>query len=106
MAVVYLFARTLDLRGPPFNTLAFVAGLLVATDPLIVADPAFLLTFGATLAILLVVPVITTYNAEPAEHAEKSVHPAGSASSALIVVFRRHVLALFAASVAAEALLF
>ena len=34
------------------------AALLVAADPLSVADPAFLLTFGATLAILVVVPAL------------------------------------------------
>ena len=56
MAVVYFAGRALDLRGPPLNTLALVAGLLVAADPLTIADPAFLLTFGATAAILVVVP--------------------------------------------------
>ena len=56
MAVVFLPGRALDLRGPPLNTLALVAGLLVAADPLTIADPAFLLTFGATAAILVAVP--------------------------------------------------
>jgi competence protein ComEC len=57
MAVVYFAARAMDLRGPPVNALALVAGLLVATQPLTVADPGFLLTFGATTAIILVVPL-------------------------------------------------
>jgi competence protein ComEC len=52
MAVAYLASRSIDLRGSPFNTLAAAAGLLVAIDPLAVADPAFLLTFGATTGIL------------------------------------------------------
>ena len=55
MAVVYFGARAFDQRSPPLNALALVAALLVAADPLSVADPAFVLTFGATLAILVVV---------------------------------------------------
>jgi competence protein ComEC len=57
MAVVYLGARAGDHRSPPLNALSAVALLLVAADPLSVADPAFVLTFGATLAILVVAPV-------------------------------------------------
>jgi len=53
MAVVYLGARVFDLRTPPLNALIVVAAVLVASDPLSVADPAFLLTCGATLAILV-----------------------------------------------------
>ena len=106
MAVVYFGARAIDHRSPPLNALALVAAILVASDPLAVTDPAFVLTFGATLAILIVMPVITTYNAELAEHAERKTHSASAAVSALIVVLRRHLLPMFAASVAAEALLF
>jgi competence protein ComEC len=58
MAVVYFAGRAVDLRGPPLNSLVLVAGLLVATNPLAVTDPAFLLTFGATASIVLVVPVV------------------------------------------------
>jgi competence protein ComEC len=53
MAVVYFAGRALDLRGPPINALVLVAGLLLVSDPLAVVDPAFLLTFGATAAILV-----------------------------------------------------
>jgi len=56
MAVVYFAARAIDQRSDPLNALASVAAILVAADPLSVADPAFLLTFGATLAILIVAP--------------------------------------------------
>ena len=58
MAIVYFAARAMDLRGPPVNALALVAGLLVAMQPLAVVDPGFLLTFGATAAIILVVPLV------------------------------------------------
>lgn len=54
MATVYFAGRALDLRGPPLNALALVGGLLVAGRPLSVADPAFLLTFGASAAILAI----------------------------------------------------
>ncbi len=106
MALVYFGARAFDHRSPPLNALAVVAAVLVATDPLSVADPAFLLTFGATLAILVVVPATTTINAEIAEHAERRLGSAGSPGSALIVVAVRSVVSMFAASAAAEALLF
>jgi predicted membrane metal-binding protein len=60
MAVVYSGARAMDQRSPPLNALALVGAILVASDPLSVADPAFLPTFGATLAILVVMPSIPT----------------------------------------------
>ncbi len=56
MAVVYLAARLFDHRSHSLNTLAFVAALLVAEDPLSLGDPGFLLTFGATFAILALAP--------------------------------------------------
>jgi competence protein ComEC len=52
MAVVYLAGRAMDLRGPPMNALVLVAGILLAIDALSIVDPAFLLTFGATVAII------------------------------------------------------
>jgi competence protein ComEC len=85
MAVVYFGGRAIDQRGPPINALAFVAGCLVATAPLSIADPAFILTFGATLGILIVMPLVVDYR------------------------FRRGVapiVTMFAASLAAEAMLF
>ncbi len=109
MAVLYLGARVFDHRSPPLNALAVVAALLVAADPLSVADPAFLLTFGATFAILLVEPAAAKINAELAKHAERKHRSSGSASSAafaLIVVATQQAASMFAASAATEALLF
>jgi len=106
MAVVYFGARAFDQRSPPLNALAVVAALIVAADPLSIVDPAFLLTFGATLAIVLVVPVITTMTAERADHAENNRHSGRSAISAAIVVISRPLVAMLAASAAAEAVLF
>jgi competence protein ComEC len=60
MAVIHLGGRAVDLRGPPSNALALAAFVLVAAEPMAVVDPAFLLTFGATLGILVLVPVVRT----------------------------------------------
>jgi competence protein ComEC len=58
MAVVYFGARALDHRTAPLNSLALAAGALVAFQPLSIADAGFLMTFGATLAILLAAPLV------------------------------------------------
>ena len=52
-AVIYLAGRMLDHRGPPLNLLAVAAVIAVAVSPLAALDPGFILSFGATLAILL-----------------------------------------------------
>jgi competence protein ComEC len=122
MAVVYFAARAVDQRSPPLNALAVVAAVLVVADPLSVADPAFILTFGATLAILVVLPVASTAHHEGAKRHE--AHEAICEKTFLlplrvaswlrekpwIASGGRHVLQslamMFAASAAAEALLF
>lgn len=53
MAVTQLAARAIDLRGHPLNALAVAAIIVALTDPLGATQPAFLLTFGATGALLL-----------------------------------------------------
>ena len=64
-------------------------------------DPAFVLTFGATLAILVVVPVVAgREKAAEAKTAKASIFSAFSA------IFAHFALSMLAASVAAEALLF
>ena len=58
-ASVFLVARAMDHRAPPLNTVALSATCLVAQSPLLFVDAGFLLTFGATLGILVgVAPVI------------------------------------------------
>jgi competence protein ComEC len=52
MALVYLCARLLDHRGPPWNAVAVSAALVAVASPCEVADVGFALTFGATAAIL------------------------------------------------------
>ena len=52
-AVVVLGAGLLDHRTPPVNVLAVAATGIVLVSPLEVFDAGFLLTFGATLGIVL-----------------------------------------------------
>ena len=52
-ASVFLGAMVVDHRASPLNTLALAAACLTAVAPLLVVDVGFLLTFGATLGLLL-----------------------------------------------------
>lgn len=52
MAVAYLSARLLDHRSPPWQALALAAVVILAVQPLDVRDAGFLLTFGATAALI------------------------------------------------------
>jgi competence protein ComEC len=85
MATVYFAARAADLRSPPLNALAFVAACLGSAQPFSAVDPAFVLTFGATLAILTIAPAL------PRLHVPRYLVP---------------VVSMFAASAATEAMLF
>ena len=60
MAVLYLGARVLDQRSPPWQTMAVAGVALVVVSPLSVTDPGFLLTFGATAALLEGAPRLQT----------------------------------------------
>jgi competence protein ComEC len=55
-ASVYLAGRILDHRGPALNALAVAASAGVAISPLAVFDAGFILSFGATLGILIGAP--------------------------------------------------
>jgi competence protein ComEC len=52
MAVLYLGARLIDHRSPPWHALAVAAALVICARPLDVRDAGFILTFGATAALL------------------------------------------------------
>src|SRR5262249_22544362 len=110
MAVVSLGARAVAHRTPPLNALAVTAALLVLIDPLAVADPAFVLTCGATLAILVVVPVVGEVGqvgrGNVMAHAHQRQRWTGWAVPHVVDAIRAAALAMFAASLATEALLF
>jgi competence protein ComEC len=52
MAVIYLVARLLDHRTPPWQAMACAAVVIVAAHPLDVLDAGFVLTFGAAAALI------------------------------------------------------
>jgi competence protein ComEC len=52
MATIYLAARFLDHRTPPWHAMAIAAALVVSLRPLEVRDAGFILTFGATGALI------------------------------------------------------
>ncbi|MGH9371756.1 MAG: ComEC/Rec2 family competence protein, partial [Vicinamibacterales bacterium] len=96
VAVILLSARAVDHRGSALNALATAAALAVAHRPVLILDAGFILSFGATLGILIGVPRIVTIRAR-----EGGPRPPG--------VLRRLVLApvaaLCAATLCAEAAL-
>ena len=91
-AALFLAARVLDHRGPPLNALAIAALFSVAAEPVAVLDPGFLLSFGATLGILLGTPLLVgppaRSRAGPAARLWRSC--------------RRALLAVLAATICAE----
>ncbi len=53
MAAIHLVAIGLDHRAPSVHVAALAAAVMLAIRPLDVRDPGFVLTFGATAALLL-----------------------------------------------------
>ena len=97
-AVIYLAGRAWDHRSPPLNVLWTVVAVLVAVDPLTVADPAFALTCGATLGILAVAPLTTARRWPPLVGVLASMGAASLAAEAVLfpvgaLVFSRISLA-------------
>jgi len=52
MALLYFGARAIDHRVPVWHASAVAAALMVVIEPLDVRDPGFVLTFGATAALI------------------------------------------------------
>ena len=50
--MIYLAARALDHRGPALNALAVAGASAAVSAPLTILDPGFVLSFGATVAIV------------------------------------------------------
>ena len=94
-AGLFLIARTFDHRTPALNTLALSATCLVAFSPLTIVDPGFLLTFGATLGLLVGVEPLT-----------RGANSALQSSPRIVRTTAMAPLALLAATVCAELALF
>lgn len=71
-ACLFLGARVLDHRGPALNALAVAAAGAVATSPLAVFDGGFILSFGATLGILLGASRLSMAGADPLPRARRT----------------------------------
>ena len=94
-ATVVLMAQAAEHRPVPLNTLALVGLALVAIRPSLIVDAGFLLTFGATLGILVGVPRV--------ERAVRGVLPSlGHAVARAMLI----PVTLLAATVCAELVLF
>jgi competence protein ComEC len=52
MAVIYFAARVVDHRTPVWQATALAAAIMLVLQPLDLSDPGFLLTFGATAALV------------------------------------------------------
>jgi competence protein ComEC len=63
-AVIFLAAVVLDHRGSPLNILSTAGVIAVAMAPVIILDPGFLLSFGATAGIMLGVPPLMALTAQ------------------------------------------
>lgn len=68
-ACVYLAGRMLDHRGPPLNILAVAGTSALAVSPLAAFDGGFILSFGATLGILVGAPRLWSHFRTKHEHA-------------------------------------
>jgi competence protein ComEC len=64
-AIVYLVARLLDHRSAPWQSMAVAGGLLACAHPLDVRNAGFILTFGATGALLEVARRMSMMRREP-----------------------------------------
>jgi competence protein ComEC len=65
MASAFLLLRVCDLRAAPFAGLATASGALLAVDPMLIADPGYLLTVGATAAIITLTPRLMSWREWP-----------------------------------------
>ena len=100
-ACVYLGGRMLDQRGPPLNALAVAAAVGLAASPLAAFDGGFLLSFGATLGILIGAPrlsrLFSTYVDVTGRHSVGVAVPIRVLRAAL-----KPIISLFSATLCAE----
>ena len=84
-ACVYLSGKILDHRGPAVNALAVAAVAGVALSPMAVFDAGFVLSFGATLGILLGAPKMLAWVLSGLESRRSVPRRVVNASAALLV---------------------
>ena len=102
-ASIYLGGRMLDHRGPPLNALAVAAVAGLATSPLAAFDGGFILSFGATLGILIGVSRFDQIvNAAQPARADRARRHAAPMAARFVLSWLRSALALFIATLSAE----
>src|SRR3954469_17224410 len=94
--MIYLAARATDHRGAALNAIGVAAVCACVTSPLSVLDPGFVLSFGATFAIVVAVRRIVA-----APNGSRRERPVTAARRAIAAV-RAAALALAAATLCAE----
>jgi competence protein ComEC len=100
VAAVMLTARALDQRGSSLNAVGVAAAVAVAWSPVVVFDAGFLLSFGATVGILLGVPRLSAVlDGRAARRRAGTPH---TTSTRLLRRLRTSAWLLCAATVAAE----
>jgi competence protein ComEC len=65
MASAFLLLRVFDLSAAPFAALATASAALLAVDPMLIADPGYVLTVGATSAIVVLTPRLMAWREWP-----------------------------------------
>jgi competence protein ComEC len=86
MAVVYVGSKLIDQRASAASALGVASALIVAATPLALVDPAFVLTFGATIGILVGVPRLMRVVRAPAAARGGVAVVAASASAELALL--------------------
>ena len=99
-ACIFLGSRMLDHRGPALNALAVAAAGGLAVWPLAAFDGGFILSFGATLGILLGAPRMLRTNSDTITPRRVRPHPGFRARAFAWV--GRPVRAVFVATLCAE----
>ena len=93
--IIFLAARVLDQRGPALNTLAVVSAVAAVSAPLSLLDPGFVLSYAATLAI-----VVAAERFIPAPERAPSVPPWRRTLHVLLVAARALGVATLCAEIA------
>ena len=102
-ASIYLGGRMLDHRGPPLNALAVAAAGGLAASPLSAFDGGFILSFGATLGILVGVSRLgRVFAPQHPNRAERGRRRASLMVMRLVMGGFEAARALFAATLCAE----
>lgn len=103
VAVIVLAARAMDHKGGSLNALSVAAGIAAAASPVVVLDPGFLLSFAATIGILVGIPLTRAF--QPRGRTATRTLATRAIGVRIAFAVRSAIAALFAATLCAEAAL-